>query len=157
MAKINKSAYFFWDTLYWWTQKPIPLIFCCSWRKGFLLYSYLILHCLQKRTEKMHSPWAEGGCSVFDFGEISREWVLRFTELPSMCLNFFSLSQAVPVHIRTHPAAPLWRVLYSDFLIIFLYFPCVAEILYCPQCNCLLSSQFSIIPEHTRKLHLSTL
>ena len=83
--------------------------------------------------------------------------MLRFTELPSMCLILFSPSQADSVHIRTHPAAPLWRVLYSDFLITFLYFPCVAEILYCPQCNCLLSSQFSIIPEHTRKLHLSAL
>ena len=132
--------------LHWCSHKPIPLIFCCSWRKKILLYCYLKLQCLKVGTEKMHSPWAEGGCSVFDFGEISREWVLRFTELSSMCLILFSPSQAVPVHIRTHSAAPLCSL---HFLIIFLYFPSVAKILICPQCNCLPYSPFPIIPAHT--------
>ena len=107
-----------YPTLHWCSHKPIPLIFCCSWRNDFPRYCYLKLQWLKEGTEKMHSPW-RWLFSFFIWWDLSTVGG-QITELLSMCLILFSPSKAVSVHIRTPPAAPLWRVLYSDFLIIFL-------------------------------------
>ena len=93
-----------YPTLHWCSHKPIPLIFCCSWRNDFPRYCYLKLQWLKEGTEKMHSPWRW----LFSFFNLVRSLESGCSDLlncPQCAWSFFlhlKQFQCTSEHIQLH-------------------------------------------------------